>query len=258
MSDENEPSGASTGSALALAIRFHEAYERLAPRFGYQTRMDTRNFDPQSQNGRLMVAVCREIIEQNGKVEQPRTKGFTMTEERCKGSAPTLGSHSLRCIAFDCFGTLFDMSGIPREQIAGYVRHVRRNDFSPYEFPQAWWDLRAHQDVEEGMRRLQGHRLCCVALSNGDVDLIESLAAASGFAFDCIVDLAYHGVYKPHRDAYLTVEKDTAFKPHETIMVTANPTFGDIEGAASVGMRSQVIRHGYPNTVIELAEMIGA
>jgi hypothetical protein len=98
MSDSTTPqddaamSPASDGSALALAIRFHEAYERLAPRFGYDTRPETRNFDPQTNNGRLMVAVCREIIEQNGKVEQPRTKGFTMREEHCKGSAPTLGS----------------------------------------------------------------------------------------------------------------------------------------------------------------------
>lgn len=53
------------GSALELAMRFHEAYERLAPRFGYETRAETREFDPQTPNGRLMLAVCREIIEQN-------------------------------------------------------------------------------------------------------------------------------------------------------------------------------------------------
>ena len=53
------------GSALELAMRFHEAYERLAPRFGYATKTETRKFDPQTPNGRLMIAVCREIIEQN-------------------------------------------------------------------------------------------------------------------------------------------------------------------------------------------------
>lgn len=46
------------GDALALAIRFHETYERLAPSFGYETRPDTKVFDPESKNGRLMVAVC--------------------------------------------------------------------------------------------------------------------------------------------------------------------------------------------------------
>lgn len=35
-----------TGSALALAKQFHDTYERLAPSFGYETRPETRDFDP--------------------------------------------------------------------------------------------------------------------------------------------------------------------------------------------------------------------
>lgn len=46
---------------VALARRFHDLYERLAPQFGYETRPDTRAFDPESKNGRLMVAVCGQI-----------------------------------------------------------------------------------------------------------------------------------------------------------------------------------------------------
>jgi len=48
-------------SGEELARRFHDTYERLAPEFGYETRTDTREFDPQSSNGRLMIAVCKEI-----------------------------------------------------------------------------------------------------------------------------------------------------------------------------------------------------
>jgi len=44
-----------------LAKRFHETYERLAPAFGYETRQETRRFDPTSKNGRLMIAVTDEI-----------------------------------------------------------------------------------------------------------------------------------------------------------------------------------------------------
>lgn len=43
------------------ARKFHEAYERLAPQFGYQTRPDTKDFDPKSPNGQLMIAVMKEI-----------------------------------------------------------------------------------------------------------------------------------------------------------------------------------------------------
>jgi len=45
-----------------LARRFHEIYERLAPSFGYETRADTKAFDPTSANGRLMIAVCSEML----------------------------------------------------------------------------------------------------------------------------------------------------------------------------------------------------
>lgn len=44
-----------------LARRFHETYERLAPEYGYETREDTKAFDPESPNGKLMIAVCKEI-----------------------------------------------------------------------------------------------------------------------------------------------------------------------------------------------------
>jgi hypothetical protein len=46
---------------LALAVLFHVVYERLAPREGYETRKETRIFDPESANGKLMVATCAEI-----------------------------------------------------------------------------------------------------------------------------------------------------------------------------------------------------
>lgn len=47
---------------LMLALRFHETYERLAPSFGYETRTETRCFDDTTPNGRLMVAVCGELL----------------------------------------------------------------------------------------------------------------------------------------------------------------------------------------------------
>lgn len=60
------PSGAgdaSTPTAETLAQRFHEAYERLAPSFGYETR--TASAKPWAEvpenNRRLMTAVCAEI-----------------------------------------------------------------------------------------------------------------------------------------------------------------------------------------------------
>ena len=52
----------SDGSAERLAERFNETYELLAPDFGYETRQDTKTFDPESANGKLMIAVCTQMI----------------------------------------------------------------------------------------------------------------------------------------------------------------------------------------------------
>ena len=57
----NTPSPAVPALPELLARQFHEAYERLAPSFGYQTKPETREFDPESPNGKLMIAVCAEI-----------------------------------------------------------------------------------------------------------------------------------------------------------------------------------------------------
>jgi hypothetical protein len=48
----------------ALANLFHDTYERLAPNYGYETRPETRKFNPRSDNGRLMIATCASILEQ--------------------------------------------------------------------------------------------------------------------------------------------------------------------------------------------------
>ena len=53
--------GEEASKGEVLARRFHETYERLAPSFGYETRTETRQFDPTTPNGRLMIAVCSEL-----------------------------------------------------------------------------------------------------------------------------------------------------------------------------------------------------
>jgi len=45
-----------------LAQLFHETYERLAPVFRYQTRPEPRQFNPESPNGQLMIAVAMELL----------------------------------------------------------------------------------------------------------------------------------------------------------------------------------------------------
>lgn len=49
-------------NAEQLANLFHETYESLAPSYGYETRPETKVFNPESPNGKLMIAVCTEVL----------------------------------------------------------------------------------------------------------------------------------------------------------------------------------------------------
>ncbi len=49
--------------AERFARKMHETYERLAPQFHYETRPETREFNPDSVNGRLMIAVAYDMLQ---------------------------------------------------------------------------------------------------------------------------------------------------------------------------------------------------
>lgn len=70
-------------AAEAMARRFHEAYERLAPEFGYTTREETREFDPESANGRLMIAVCAALSQEPPAAAPAQGEQAEPTEIRC-------------------------------------------------------------------------------------------------------------------------------------------------------------------------------
>lgn len=54
-----------TNPARDLARRFHEAYEDLAPLFGYRTRRKSAVpwYKVPTKNKRLMIAVCERLLE---------------------------------------------------------------------------------------------------------------------------------------------------------------------------------------------------
>ena len=61
---QERPERVNSPTPLDLVKLFHKTYERLAPGFGYTTRLETREFRPDTPNGRLMVAVCGEVLEE--------------------------------------------------------------------------------------------------------------------------------------------------------------------------------------------------
>ena len=47
---------------LEITKKFHDTYEKLASEYTYETRKDTKVFDINSNNGKLMYATVNEIV----------------------------------------------------------------------------------------------------------------------------------------------------------------------------------------------------
>lgn len=45
-----------------LTIEFHNTYEKLAPKYGYKTRKDTRKLDFNFPNGKLMYETIKQVF----------------------------------------------------------------------------------------------------------------------------------------------------------------------------------------------------
>lgn len=73
-----KPAAKRQSEAEKLAVLFHDKYEAMAPKFGYETRPDTKKFDPKTANGKLMVAVAKEVLKQQ-KANTPKPKPPTIT-----------------------------------------------------------------------------------------------------------------------------------------------------------------------------------
>lgn len=162
----------------------------------------------------------------------------------------------VKAIAFDVFGTVFDLGGVPRNEVRAYVHHVRQPEWAPLKLPESWERLPAHPDSAEGIARLRENFLV-VTCSNGPLGLLARLSKHNGISWDAIIPLEMNRVYKPNPRAYLTVCEVLGVSPSEVMMVTANRDAGDLEASASLGMRAQLIRHeGCPKDIVELANVL--
>lgn len=174
----------------------------------------------------------------------------------------TLDPDRISVVAFDVFGTVFDLSGVSGFELRNYVDQIERPEWMPLLLPEPWERLPAHPDAREGINRLRGEYVV-VTCSNGPLGLLAMMSKNAGLCWDAIVPLEMNRVYKPDRRAYLTVCEVFDVPPESVLMVTANPKlgrndFGDVQAARLVGMQSVLIRHeGGPRDIIELAERLG-
>lgn len=160
---------------------------------------------------------------------------------------------------FDLFGTIYDPAPLDDELVAQYGRLVRAEAWAPWPFPLAgpWTSLVAWPDVAAGLAALRAEGIFTATLSNAPRELQIELARRNALCFGQYLGLEGIKTYKPRRGAYEWAAAAVGCRPAECLMVTANPGFGDVEGARAVGMPAAVIRQpDGPADLVELAELL--
>jgi FMN phosphatase YigB (HAD superfamily) len=169
---------------------------------------------------------------------------------------------TLKVIGFDCFNTVFDMSSIQRDHIKGDVRRSLDccgDTWTPLHLPVAWYQLCAHRDSKDGIAALRT-KYIVATMSNGSVELLTTISKENGIDWDLVTPIELKKAYKRRPEAYLTLCELFRVKSQEVLIVTANPTLGDVEAAQALGMCYSIIRNGlsgHAKDIIDLAEKLG-
>lgn len=163
---------------------------------------------------------------------------------------------SISVIAFDLFGTVYDLSAVHRNEVKAYVAQVHKSEWEPLVLPESWAKLRAFEDAKPGLERLRS-RYTVVTCSNAPLRFQVLLNKRNGLVWDAIIPLEAARVYKPNPKAYVQICELTGATPDQVMMVTANKTFGDIEASFGLGMTPRLIRGDGVKTLLDLAEQMG-
>lgn len=167
----------------------------------------------------------------------------------------------IKVIAFDVLGTIINPAKALKDDIIKYVKHVNTwympEFYKPVDIPFYWRELDAFPDAKEGIELLARH-YDIVTCSNWDVDSTNAVLEHNDISVDGIINLEERRTFKPQLCAYASICDYASRKPEEVLFVTGNKGGPDNTGAPEkIGMKTILIRHGWPNTIIELAGEMG-
>jgi FMN phosphatase YigB (HAD superfamily) len=163
----------------------------------------------------------------------------------------------IKVIAFDLFGTVFDMSGVSRQEIRNYINHINKDSWSPLVLSKAWECLPAFEDSAPGIEELR-ENFTVLTCTNAPLGTQIKLCKNNGVLFDGYIPLELSRAFKTRPQTYKSVYEIMNIEPEEMMMVTANKTFGDLEASKNLGINPVFIRHDSKVKNIEhLAMLMG-
>jgi HAD superfamily hydrolase (TIGR01493 family) len=168
---------------------------------------------------------------------------------------------SIKVIAFDLFGTVFDAesaSSPDRDHYTTCLRMWRQNrTYYPVQFIDSFQFLKPFADSIEGLNAIRAKGYKIVAASNIPAGFAYAASTNAGIEWDGILELVSYRIYKPDLAAYAAICDLMKCEPSEVLMVTGNHGkygIGDDTEPLKIGMQTAKIRRDSPiQTIIDLA-----
>ncbi|MCZ4561951.1 haloacid dehalogenase type II [Rhodococcus sp. IEGM 1401] len=154
--------------------------------------------------------------------------GFALAAADAAQPFAVIGSGSLRTL-------LFDTASNPDLDAA--VDHIMGG----------FAELDVHSDVVEGVTALAALGIRLITLSNGSVQVAQTLLDKAGVRenFESLLSVEAAGRWKPHADSYRYALDQCGAKPEDAMLVAVHPW--DIDGAHRAGLATAWIhRDGGP------------
>jgi FMN phosphatase YigB (HAD superfamily) len=168
---------------------------------------------------------------------------------------------SIKVVAFDLFGTVFDAESADEHDRERYVQCIQRwrtrRVYTPAAGVESFRNLKMFDDSLVGLNALRNAGFKLVAASNIPFTIVLDMAFNAGFHFDDILDLGKYEIYKPDLAAYAAICDLMKCFPSEVLMVTGNHGkygIGDDTEPLKIGMQTAKIRRDSPiQTIVDLA-----
>lgn len=109
---------------------------------------------------------------------------------------------------------------------------------SRHDLWRAWHRLRAWPDFAPALARLR-QRVPVVSFTMLPTSLVIDVSRRNGITWDAIVSCEMIGVYKPHREAYVTAARWLNLAPDRILMVACHNF--DLNAAHQAGMRTAFV-----------------
>jgi len=170
---------------------------------------------------------------------------------------------SIKVIAFDLFGTVFDPSTVDEHDCKIYIHAIKHwrayrqyMPVSPRSI-ESFTRMQPYADSKQGIDWLREKGFITVAASNIPSCVSQSASFFPNLKWDLVMDYERMKIYKPDLAAYAAICDATKCLPNEVLFVTGNHgPFGigdDIE-PLKIGMQTAKIRRDSPiQTIIDLA-----